>query len=133
MVCRCGFIGVERDFYSANTCKKCKQLKTKEWQLSNPEKAYEINKRKNVKSKYGLTLEEYDACMSSSEGCEICGSTSNLIYDHDHTMPKDITAFRGVLCQKCNTGVGKLGDDIEGLLKAVEYLIIFEENKENNK
>ncbi len=29
---------------------------------------------------------------------------------------------RGLLCGECNTAIGKLGDSVEGLLLAVEYL-----------
>lgn len=38
--------------------------------------------------------------------------------DHDH----DTETFRGWICEKCNIGIGKLGDTLEGLTKAVEYL-----------
>ena len=38
--------------------------------------------------------------------------------DHDH----DSGEFRGWLCKKCNTGMGALGDDLESLLRAVQYL-----------
>ena len=38
--------------------------------------------------------------------------------DHDH----DTKEFRGWLCKKCNTGMGALGDDLESLLRAVQYL-----------
>lgn len=38
--------------------------------------------------------------------------------DHDH----ETNEFRGWLCKKCNTGLGALGDNLESLLRAVEYL-----------
>lgn len=38
--------------------------------------------------------------------------------DHDH----DTGEFRGWLCKKCNTGMGALGDNLESLLRAVQYL-----------
>lgn len=41
-----------------------------------------------------------------------------MCFDHD---PETHT-FRGWLCQNCNTGIGKLGDNLEGLLEAVRYL-----------
>jgi hypothetical protein len=50
--------------------------------------------------------------------CEICGRTENLIADHDHKTKK----FRGTLCTKCNVGIGLLGDTLEGILKAENYL-----------
>ena len=51
--------------------------------------------------------------------CECCGKTSEkLHWDHCH----DSSEHRGWLCSNCNTGIGKLGDNIEGVLKAVDYL-----------
>lgn len=54
--------------------------------------------------------------------CELCGkpSTSERAFhpDYDH----DTGAFRGWLCVGCNTGLGKLGDNIEGLERAIDYL-----------
>lgn len=47
-----------------------------------------------------------------------CGKNKTLHLDHNHDTGK----FRGWLCFDCNTGIGKLGDDIEGLLIAVQYL-----------
>jgi hypothetical protein len=51
--------------------------------------------------------------------CECCGvETKRLKLDHDHLTNE----FRGWLCNSCTTGIGRLGDSLEGLLKAVEYL-----------
>jgi hypothetical protein len=53
--------------------------------------------------------------------CECCGGPPGrraLALDHDHTTGK----FRGWLCTNCNTGIGKLGDSLVGVLRAVRYL-----------
>ena len=58
--------------------------------------------------------------------CECCGKfipNNKPCYDHDHETGQ----FRGWLCYSCNTGLGKLGDNIEGLEKAIEYLKRFNE------
>lgn len=70
------------------------------------------------------------------ERCDCCGAKPNdikgrrkvgLVCDHDHETKK----FRGWLCQACNKGIGQLGDDIEGVKQALEYLIrVTEEKKE---
>ena len=58
--------------------------------------------------------------------CQCCGRVP-LAYnsdkvkwcmDHDHITE----TFRGWVCEDCNLGIGKLGDNIEGLEKAVRYL-----------
>ena len=51
--------------------------------------------------------------------CQCCGEIPRKwCLDHDHKTDK----FRGWLCDKCNTGIGKLGDDLKGLKRAVKYL-----------
>ncbi len=55
--------------------------------------------------------------------CEICGNVSaendhDLDFDHDHVTG----AFRGWLCNRCNTGIGFLGDNVKGIKKALAYL-----------
>lgn len=50
--------------------------------------------------------------------CELCGKVGKVHWDHDHETGK----FRGWLCVSCNTGLGKLGDSIEGLERALAYL-----------
>ena len=65
--------------------------------------------------------------------CSCCGepalafregkSRPYLVLDHCHDTHK----FRGWLCQKCNVGLGSLGDNIEGLEKGIKYLRKFED------
>lgn len=77
-------------------------------------------KRKyHASSRFGITAEEYnDWFLKAGHECELCGSTTKLALDHDHVTGK----IRGVLCVNCNTSIGKLGDSVEGLRKALSYL-----------
>lgn len=62
--------------------------------------------------------------------CECCGKKPNRwCLDHDH---KD-NSFRGWLCNKCNEGLGKLGDDLDGVIKAVNYLLLAQNRKQQNE
>jgi hypothetical protein len=54
------------------------------------------------------------------ETCECCGKIPDKwVLDHNHTDD----SFRGWLCDQCNTGIGKLGDNIEGIVNALNYLL----------
>jgi len=72
--------------------------------------------------KYGLTKTQTLALLVVQYGiCGIC--TANLlgvkwVVDHNHKTG----LVRGILCYACNTGLGKLGGDMEGLKRADRYL-----------
>ena len=51
-------------------------------------------------------------------GCEICGTITKLVCDHDHKTEQ----FRGWICSKCNRGLGAFGDSANLVSKALEYL-----------
>jgi hypothetical protein len=56
-------------------------------------------------------------------GCAICAKPIDAVrrrmnVDHCHETGE----VRGILCIGCNTGLGHLGDNIEGLQKALTYL-----------
>lgn len=63
-----------------------------------------------------LTLEVQQGC------CKICGDqltrSKDIHIDHCHTT----NTFRGILCNKCNVGLGYFRDDPVLLQKAIEYL-----------
>ena len=97
-----------------STCKACRNEYHRQKRLRNPHRT----KAYSVKTNHGISLDTYNACMSSSAVCEICGSGVKLCYDHNHTTNE----FRGVLCHWCNSGLGDLKDSIHLLLKAAKYL-----------
>jgi len=100
-------------------CKACDYARCEETRRANPSRDAISRRRAHAKLKYGISVEEYDSCMETSVVCEICrkgGKT--LCYDHDHNTME----FRGVLCTQCNAAIGVLGDDEEGLSRALEYL-----------
>ena len=53
------------------------------------------------------------------ELCECCGKKPEK-WTLDHCHKTD--TIRGWICEKCNLGIGKLGDTIDGLMLAVNYL-----------
>ena len=50
--------------------------------------------------------------------CACCGRIKKLHLDHDHSTG----GFRGFICQSCNHGLGHLGDNLEGVRRALAYL-----------
>ena len=64
------------------------------------------------------------------ELCECCQRVPlKWVLDHDHSDD----SFRGWVCDRCNTGIGKLGDNLEGIIKAVNYLILSNNRKNNDR
>jgi hypothetical protein len=82
---------------------------------------------------YGLSREQYDALFESQgRRCAICGVTqAKWVIDHDHACcegerRKQVKTcgrcVRGILCDPCNTGLGRFGDSAAVLLRAAAYL-----------
>lgn len=74
---------------------------------------------------YGLTMEAWQELLDAQDWrCALCErdlsvcTLRGIHVDHDHATG----AIRGVLCTRCNTGLGALGDNVEGLRRALAYL-----------
>lgn len=94
------------------------RLRSKAWHDKN--KAY--FKAHSLKKKYGLTIHEYqDILDAQGGGCAICAKSfrvTRMHVDHDHKTG----IIRGILCGRCNMGLGQFGDSLDRLKDAVEYL-----------
>ena len=81
-------------------------------------------KSSELKKQFGITIEDYMDMLDKQGGkCAICDSASTGRYkyfavDHCHNTGE----IRGLLCDKCNRGIGLLGDDPHVLAKAISYL-----------
>lgn len=101
-------------------CKKCKADWMRNHRVSNPE----LYRESDLKKSYGINLSEYDSMLNKQNGvCAICNKPETLKrgwlhVDHNHKTRK----VRGLLCGNCNTGIGKLGEDVDILKSAIEYL-----------
>jgi hypothetical protein len=108
-------------------------LKATEWRKNNPEKRKSIQKeyrKRNplyykdwqLKKFYGFGLDKLEDMIVEEGGlCPICGDSFDEVeanVDHNHTTGK----IRGILCPKCNMGIGHFRDNISFLEKAIFYL-----------
>ena len=99
-------------------CKSCRN-----WMKKNK---YDPNYKLNydLKSKYGITLADYDDILRSQDGlCAICKTdtpdhSGRFVVDHCHSTG----AVRALLCSKCNVMIGMAREDVFILLSAVQYL-----------
>ncbi len=121
----------KKGFYPS--CRECVKKTRARWARENPEKRRIINQRWRQKhpdhwrrlslSKYGLEPEDYDAMLEQQGGlCAICKRecvTGRALHvDHDHNTGR----VRGLLCHKCNSGLGQFGDSLDVIRSALTYL-----------
>ena len=102
----CAYCGIKKDLKHFGA-----RLETKD------KKDHRCNRCKNEHSR--IRNEIRKTSPQKRDVCDCCGQSYHLMYlDHNHKTNK----FRGWLCHKCNSGIGYLGDTIEGLEKAIAYL-----------
>lgn len=67
-----------------------------------------------------------DGLIYEGVPCSICGTSTTMVNntkttavaDHCH----DRMTLRGILCMSCNSALGKFGDNVETLKRALDYL-----------
>ena len=78
-----------------------------------------------LRKEYGITKEHYKVLLDSQDGkCAIClnpqvaSRKNRLCVDHNHETKE----VRGLLCDKCNQGLGYFDDNVVKLQGAINYL-----------
>ena len=108
-------------------CKTCHYKHHKSWVDSNPEKVrtYRAKDKWTLKkrtARHGISEEDFWSMYENQDGsCVICDKAiqaEDSAIDHNHQTGE----VRGILCKSCNRGLGLLGDSVENLKRAVEYL-----------
>lgn len=110
-------------------CRICGETKDKakfspsEWRYRGAARCKSCRKFGNLLRTYKLTRKAFFELLETQKNtCAICPTTLTqwtAHVDHWHTGTNKV---RGLLCVKCNTGLGKLGDSPDSLLRAVLYL-----------
>jgi hypothetical protein len=89
---------------------------SREWYRAHPQNT----RARRFRKYYNLTVAEYDVMAEAQNfQCAICGRTKQLQVDHNHKTK----AVRGLLCGRCNRGLGQFGDDYRLCQRAFCYLL----------
>jgi hypothetical protein len=118
-----------------STDPKVRAATDKRWREKNKKRLAEHQRKARLMRRYGITVEQYEEMYAKQGGaCALCGTKQKVLsVDHDHTCCKsqedrdDKTpacgkCVRGLLCVRCNTALGTLGDTPEALMKVQIYL-----------
>jgi hypothetical protein len=122
------------DFGTRNRCKPCRakaareawarngdasraknRVRMREWRRANPHKRCAQDRRR----RYKVDASEFEAMLAAQgHACAVCREPQPNCLDHCH----ETGAFRGVLCRKCNAGLGQFRDDPALLRAAALYV-----------
>ena len=87
-------------------------------------KMFDCKRDRIINRQYGISLDDYNKMLESQNyKCAICSNEDEvegrkLAIDHCHTTGK----VRGLLCGKCNRGLGLFYDNVQLLQNAISYL-----------
>lgn len=89
--------------------------------------------RENIRS-HGLTPDQHRRLLLDQQGlCAICGRYERLVIDHDHRCCPGRTScgecVRALLCNRCNTALGLVGDNSEIVSRMLDFLLSQPERK----
>lgn len=131
-----------------SSCKECENKGTNEWRKKNPQKWRDYCRKHYYKSKkdgkyykrasvhpvrraiyrrktrYGITEEQFKGFLKKQNNkCAIClkeldQDRKMFCVDHCHKTK----IVRGLLCSRCNWGLGSFLDNTDSLKKAIEYI-----------
>ena len=127
-------------------CIQCEKERASQYFQDNKKKVYKRNRksyhnrseqtieydnyrhyRNYIQRTYGLTEQELRDMMDKQKGCcAICnislplGIISHRCFSVDHCH--STSQVRGLLCFKCNSGLGSYNDSVVLLNKAIQYL-----------
>ena len=129
------------EFHNYKICSMCKENKKliefngntsgtdafdkKGYRLKRPECSICTKKASNGKSQAKKIAKKEGIEYNAPDGskCGICNKIqtekNKLVFDHCHKTEK----FRGYCCNSCNRSLGVFGDNVEGLVNALNYLL----------
>ena len=117
-----------RRWYKKNRTKVLKA--NRQWRKDNWERHLRTTRTYRAKNRqrqrvlsrrwsYGLTDDAFKRMKEAQNNrCALCNRKVKLVVDHCHHTGR----IRGLLCYRCNTGLGFLGDTPDSLDRAFKYV-----------
>lgn len=129
-VCNCKL--THENWNKSNMDKKKRCYICKICNSKRPSQSFESNKNSSLIRKYNISIKDFKKLEKLQKGrCGICKKKESVSYlkngkkvkislsvDHCHQTGK----VRGLLCTKCNRGLGNLCDSIQNLENAILYI-----------
>jgi hypothetical protein len=117
----------QKRWYAANT-EKFKGY-VQRWNVLHPEQYKAVRRPSFLKRLYGMSIEDFTLMLEAQDNkCAICHLEFNdsrvPFVDHDHEIAKvdKRKSVRGLLCHRCNVGLGQFDENPQRLSAAIEYL-----------
>lgn len=100
------------------------------WRAENPESRKTTRRKGHLNSLYGISIQDFEAMMHEQSGlCLICNNEMTLgrggraaHVDHDHSNGN----IRGLLCSRCNNGLGCFDDNPDLMVAAAAYILRYQ-------
>lgn len=117
-------------YVSTSETREKRKLYMREWTKNKRKIDPDYERNFSLRKTFGIGIDEYRKILERQNGCcAICkgqeksiahtsGEIRKLTVDHCHKIGK----IRGILCSRCNRGLGFFQDDIENLKSAISYL-----------
>lgn len=110
----------------AKTRKEYLAAYQREYHARHPQKRRTVRYR----ARYGLSFDQYSAMFMEQGGlCLICKKPETSLNQHTHELRllsvdhcHGTGKIRGLLCKRCNTGIGAFEEDPELLKAAIRYI-----------
>ena len=104
-------------------CPRCKRILPDSYFAANTTHCKICRRDYDWQYRYGISHEQYYELYKAQEGkCKICGYVPQgdeyLHIDHN----KETGEIRGLLCSKCNKGLGLFDEKLENFKEAVKYI-----------
>ncbi len=112
-------------------CKPCQSVYQKNYvRKKDPVARAKANRKWRLLKTFGMSPEQYDEMLANQKGlCAVCNQPETLVHhltkqtsplsiDHCHVSGR----VRQLLCNRCNTTLGKVADDPALLRRLADYL-----------